>query len=396
MVTSSNMKVLVLAPFYNFFMKGYIDALSKYVKEVNVFVNHNYLAEISRYITIGRYFEYLKKFTKSNLVVENGIDNLNIYIISSFYVVPDGNNWRLGDKLAKKFELFIKKNDIEFDLIAAHHTYPRGFAGVQLKEKFDVPLILTIHENRDLLLKEFESNNKKIHSTWKEADALIRVNKKDVSLLKEFNDSVYHIPNGFNPNKMVTMEKKAAREMLNIPPDHKVVFTLGDLSERKGFGHLISAMEKVTRERNKVLCFIGGHGPLKTDLKKQIKNAGLSSCVNLLGFIPDEKIAYWMNAADIFVLPSLSEGNPTVMFECLGIGLPFVGTTVGGVPEVINSENYGLLVKPADSKDLSDKILTALDKEWNRTEIKGYATQFSWENIVKRTVNIYENFVKHV
>jgi len=77
----------------------------------------------------------------------------------------------------------------------------------------------------------------------------------------------------------------------------------------------------------------------------------------------------WINAADIFVLPSLGEGNPTIMFECLGCGKPFVGTTVGGVPEVITSDDYGLLVEPADPKDLARKILMALGREWDREAI---------------------------
>ena len=76
-----------------------------------------------------------------------------------------------------------------------------------------------------------------------------------------------------------------------------------------------------------------------------------------------------MNACDLFVLPSLNEGNPTVMFEALGCGKPFVGTKVGGVPEVIASDDYGLLVEPADPEDLAEKILVALDREWDREAI---------------------------
>lgn len=55
----------------------------------------------------------------------------------------------------------------------------------------------------------------------------------------------------------------------------------------------------------------------------------------------------------------------TVMFECLGCGKPIVGTKVGGVPEIITSEDYGFLVEPANSEDLAEKILIALDKEWD-------------------------------
>lgn len=100
-----------------------------------------------------------------------------------------------------------------------------------------------------------------------------------------------------------------------------------------------------------------------------------------------------MNAADLFVLPSLKEGNPTVMFEALGVGLPFVGTTVGGIPEIIISEDYGFLCRPADPGCLAEKILIALDKEWNRLEIQSYAKNFDVKILVKRILHIYEQLV---
>ena len=96
------------------------------------------------------------------------------------------------------------------------------------------------------------------------------------------------------------------------------------------------------------------------------------------------------NVADLFVLPSLFEGNPTVMFEALGVGLPFIGTNVGGIPEIIISDEYGLLCEPANPKDLAENIMIGLNKEWNREKIMEYANQFTWENIANKTREIYE------
>ena len=102
-----------------------------------------------------------------------------------------------------------------------------------------------------------------------------------------------------------------------------------------------------------------------------------------------------MNAADLFVLPSLREGNPTVMFEALGAGLPFIGTKVGGIPEIISSEEYGFLVEPANPDDLAEKILIALYKSWDNKKIKKYAEQFTWENIAKRIINVYKEVLQN-
>ena len=114
----------------------------------------------------------------------------------------------------------------------------------------------------------------------------------------------------------------------------------------------------------------------------------------LAGGKPHDEIPVWLNACDLFVLPSLSEGNPTVMFEAFGCGKPFVGTRVGGVPEVITSNEYGLLVDPANPDDLAEKILMALDREWNREAILACSERYTWENITKEIVSVYDQVLE--
>jgi len=133
----------------------------------------------------------------------------------------------------------------------------------------------------------------------------------------------------------------------------------------------------------------GGQGRREGSLQGQIDRLHLGEKVKLLGSLPGDQLTLWMNACNFFVLPSLNEGNPTVMFEALGCGKPFVGTKVGGVPEVIASDDYGLLVEPADPEDLAEKILVALDREWDREAILLYAERFTWENIAKKIMGVY-------
>ena len=86
--------------------------------------------------------------------------------------------------------------------------------------------------------------------------------------------------------------------------------------------------------------------------------------------------------------------DPTVMFESLGFGKPFVGTKVGKILEIITSEDYGLLCEPANPKELAEKILAALDKEWAREKILEYAEQFTWENIANEIIVIYKSIIQ--
>jgi len=74
----------------------------------------------------------------------------------------------------------------------------------------------------------------------------------------------------------------------------------------------------------------------------------------------------------------------------LACGKPVVATRNGGSEEVITSDDYGLLVEPADPGDLAEKILVALDREWDREAILRYAERYTWENIAKEIVDVYE------
>ncbi|WP_162197469.1 MULTISPECIES: glycosyltransferase family 4 protein [unclassified Methanosarcina] len=227
-----------------------------------------------------------------------------------------------------------------------------------------------------------------IKHTLNSCDSIIVLSsywKEIISEVTSEHKSIFIVPNAADVSSLEET-KMASRKRLNLPENTKILFSVGNLEERKGYSYLIEAMSIVCNEREDVCCIIGGNGSVKPSLELKVSDLNLDNHIKFIGFIPDEMIKFWFNACDIFVLPSLAEGSPIVMFETLNFGKPFVGTTVGGIPEIITSEDYGLLVKPRDSKDLSQKILYALDKEWDRELIISYSRQFNWANICKRVI----------
>jgi len=381
--------LLIISHNYNDFIKDQTEIISSNFRHIDVLVRYNPIAEISNLLPI----EYLKPYRKKSLLIlTNKPENINVITTPVLYLPTDSGYKKLGEKHFKAAEKAIKKNNIKFDLIHAHLTWSAGYVGVKLKEIYKKPVVVTIHENSEWFNKEVNMDYPQINYIWENADALIRVNKKDVPLLKKFNKNVFSIPNGFS-SEFKLLDKNECRSKLHLSADINVIFTLGRLIKRKGFNYLISAMKIVTEKRKDVLCFVGGSGPLKDKLQKQINELNLQNHVKLIGFVPDELLPIWMNACDIFVLPSLAEGNPTVMFEALGCGKPFVGTKVGGVPEIITSEDYGLLCEPANPEDLAEKILTALDKEWDVGKIREYAEKYTWENITREILDIYDTLL---
>ena len=97
-----------------------------------------------------------------------------------------------------------------------------------------------------------------------------------------------------------------------------------------------------------------------------------------------------MNASDLFVLPSIKEGFPTVIPEALACGKPVVSTNIFGIPDIINNEKMGILVPPGNSEELATAIVKALNTKWDSKEILRRAQDYSWQSISKRLLECYE------
>jgi glycosyltransferase involved in cell wall biosynthesis len=315
---------------------------------------------------------------------------VEVYYPRSIYIPITWLSKPVIDNRVKAVEHTIIKHHLHFDLIHAHFTWPSGYIGVKLKEKYGTPVVTTIHENGDWFDKEIQMNHPSINKAWSGANALIRVNQRDVPVLQQYNECTYSIPNGFSPI-FHPIDTDIARNQLNLPKDSKIIFTLGNLIKRKGFNHLIEAMRLICNQRSDVFCYIGGAGPERDSLQKQIEELHLDGKISLLGSIPSDQLALWMNACDVFVLPSLSESFGVVQIEALACGKPVVSARNRGSEEVITSDDHGLLVNSADSYDLSEKIQIALDREWNCEVILQYAERYTWESIVEEIMGVYES-----
>jgi glycosyltransferase involved in cell wall biosynthesis len=362
------------------FVKNQLDFLKQYFKKIIVIAPVFYSAGI---LPNDRYCQ--------NYIY----DNITVYYPRCIFIprcvsIPLLNN---SDKLFFDTRLstvlnFIRHEHLEFDLVHAHFTWPSAYIAVKIKEKHHVPVVVTIHEDSGWLQEEIAMNNPRLISSWQNADALIRVNNEEIPLLKKFNPYVFFVPNGYSP-QFKPLDKAECRSQLNIPPEKKVIFSLGDLIERKGFAVLIDAMDRIHNKRDDVVCFIGGKGPEGKNLHHQIHEKKMDDFVILPGFIPDRMVPIWMNSADIFVLPSIYESFGIVQIEALACGIPLIATNTIGSREIIESDDIGLLCESADSSSLARVIIRGLDKPWDAQKILDFSKRFSWDMVVKSLLPIY-------
>lgn len=387
----SYMNLLVLCHSYTNFQKDPVECLSIYFDKINVLVRYNPLANLSKYIPINS----LASFNLDNkLDLSDMPENISVYPTPVFYGPLDSQYKKIGEKHFRSVEKLIKDKNIKFDLVLSHFTWSAGYVGAKLKHKYDVPCIVLAHgyDIYDLPFKDDEWKSK-IKGVLNAVDYIMTVSDKNLACIKALNVNtpVSCVTNGFKANNFKLLDKNSARQTVDIPLEKKVILAIGNLVKIKGHRYLIESMQKVVNNRKDVVCYIIGEGKLRGKLQKMINNLELDEYVKLVGRKPHNEIPLWLNASDLFVMPSLGEGNPTVMFEALGCGAPFLGTCVGGIPEVIISNDYGLLCAPADKDELAQKILLALDKKWDSHRIISYAQQFTWEKISDQIYDIFEH-----
>jgi glycosyltransferase involved in cell wall biosynthesis len=234
-----------------------------------------------------------------------------------------------------------------------------------------------------------------VRRTLQSADAVGVTSPSWISMVREIADrdqGVWAIPNGFDAATFKPGDKEIARRELGIEGGDRVLLAVGYLEKVKGHEHLIEAMSLLTPPFDDVRLFILGDGSLRKPLASKVREKGLLDRV-LFHYapLPSTQVARWMAAADLFVLPSLSEGSPTVMFEALGCGRPFVGTKVGGTPDVIVSPDLGRLCPPGDPRSLADAIMTSLDQDWDAQRIAAQAQQYAWTSITRQLTQLYDD-----
>ena len=138
---------------------------------------------------------------------------------------------------------------------------------------------------------------------------------------------------------------------------------------------------------------IAGRGEEEGNLKKLVKNYRLENNVKFLGGLTGREMIDYYNVADVFCLPSQSEGTPNVVIESLLCGTPVVASKVGGLPYIIEEGRNGFLVEPGSILSLKEKLLKGLNTEWNRMDLRNSISYLSPKNVLREYEKVYNNFL---
>jgi len=154
------------------------------------------------------------------------------------------------------------------------------------------------------------------------------------------------------------------REEFGLPAQAKILITVAVLREFKGIQYMIRALPAVVAKDPDVYYLVVGNGTYREALEKEVEQAGMKDHVVFAGQRGD--IPHLLAASDVFVLPTLTEALPTVLAEAMGASLPIIASSVGGVPEMINEGENGLLLSAGDVDGLISASASLMADEGRR------------------------------
>jgi len=224
-------------------------------------------------------------------------------------------------------------------------------------------------EPRSIIIKKIYLWAEKISAPFKDIIIVNSEFDRQLAIKNKITrpEKIITIYNGISINDLKFLPKEQAKkfieskiENLKLKIENSIlVGTIANLYKNKGLDFLILAIARIKKSQPNWQFIIIGEGSERLNLKKLIINNELENDILLFGSIPD---AYkYLKAFDLFILPSVKEGQPWVILEAMAAETPIVATNIAGISEMIENEKSGLLIEPADPDALAaaiEKILT--------------------------------------
>jgi teichuronic acid biosynthesis glycosyltransferase TuaC len=297
-----------------------------------------------------------------------------------------------------------------FDIIHAHATYPCGYAANRCRDELfpRVKVLHTIHRTCIIDAPNYSpACFEKVRTGLEGANANVFVSKEGMALgLKYTSQRIagrsQYITNGVNTERfsLNTEEQNEVEALKAAHPDTFNIVFVGYLKEVKGIKELLEAIKDlVASGRRNLRLFLVGDNQMGTYVDDYLQRYALSDVVIRVGAVPHQRVKIWMRFASAFILPSHSEGTPTVLFEALFVGAPSIFTQVGGVGDIVTDGQEALLIPPRSIPAIKSAICTLVDdpKLCQQIAARGYkliSSQYTWPVNAHYHKVIYDKLLK--
>lgn len=284
------------------------------------------------------------------------------------YAVDSGN--QQGEKSLQKYALLARKvadlRTQDFDLVHVHYPNLAGVFAAMLARYAHTPLIATFHggELDPTTLQKMTYAKRVItrrSAVWtaRQAFASVAVGPEIVQTLLLAGiaqDKIFMWDMGVDCLKCQGIGKEAARHKLGLPAEGQVIVFAGWLTPDKSPESVIHAAHILRDRHPQCRWVLLGSGPLESTLMDLVRSYGLADRVSLPGRRTWEEVQEWNSAADIHVMPTLTEAFGLSCLEAMACGTPVVVSAVGGLLSFVIDNVNGYLIPPGDAEALAERV----------------------------------------
>jgi glycosyltransferase involved in cell wall biosynthesis len=308
-------------------------------------------------------------------------------------------------------------DSIEADVYEAHAVSGYAFLRKLKSRKIRKPFVQTIH---GVLADEYLQSSKGEVPTFRtklsnllmwqlskveneaarNATLVVTVSqysaRKIVELYGVDENKIRIIPNGVDTERFKPVFDSAEiRQKIGFAKDKQYVLFVGRLVPRKGLNYLVEAAEHVFEENKETVFVVVGEGPLKNYLASAVKKDRLLSNFVFLGVVSDSLLQDLYSCVDLFVLPSIQEGQGMALLEAQAAALPVVAFNISGVREAVRDKETGLLVKEVDSNALAEATLRLLSDKSLSRKMGHHGREFvqenfTWDGCAEKMLQTYD------
>lgn len=167
----------------------------------------------------------------------------------------------------------------------------------------------------------------------------------------------------------------------------QIVAYIGRLSKEKGVLEFVQAI-KLLSGQDTIHFLIIGDGPAREQISHQLAKEQEAGKVKLLAWLPPHKVAIWLNEAKLLLIPSYTEGLPTILLETMSCGTPVLATPVGSIPQLIKDEKTGFILEDNSPESIARGIIRALNhaklEQIARNALQIIKEEYTYEAAVER------------
>ncbi|GGE76761.1 glycosyltransferase [Sphingomonas prati] len=322
---------------------------------------------------LSRHARYAALRTLPTREVRGGLDILR----PRFPVIPGPGAALAPTLLATRLLPLLRRlyAEFPFDIIDAEFFWPDGPAAVRLGASLGVPVSIKARGADIHYWGTRRGCGTQVAAAGRAAAGLLAVSgplRADMIAAGMPADRIAVHHTGVDQDRFTIADRAAAKSALGL--SGLVLLSIGHLIPRKGQAIAIGALAWVPG----ATLLLAGEGPDRAALERAAAQSGVAERVRFLGNVAHASLPALFAAADLFVLPTASEGLANVWVESLACGVPVVTTDVGGAREVIDRPAAGRLVA-REPAAFADAIRALLADPPRREDTRAAAQPFSWE-----------------